>query len=48
MDGVFEKAVTAIKLALSKGFRVTVNCTLFNRSHRKRSPTSSTTRWNWA
>ncbi|GGA26056.1 adenosyl-hopene transferase HpnH [Dyella nitratireducens] len=30
MDGVFEKAVTAIKLALSKGFRVTVNCTLFN------------------
>lgn len=28
-DGVFERAVEAIKLALSKGFRVTVNCTLF-------------------
>ncbi len=30
MEGVFDKAVAAIKLALSKGFRVTVNCTLFN------------------
>jgi hopanoid biosynthesis associated radical SAM protein HpnH len=30
MEGVFEKAVAAIKLALSKGFRVTVNCTLFS------------------
>ncbi|CAG7856391.1 hypothetical protein MCAMS1_00848 [biofilm metagenome] len=28
-DGVFERAVEAIKLALGKGFRVTVNCTLF-------------------
>ncbi len=28
-DGVFERAVEAIKLALAKGFRVTVNCTLF-------------------
>jgi len=28
-EGVFERAVEAIKLALSKGFRVTVNCTLF-------------------
>lgn len=28
-DGVFDIAVDAIKLALSKGFRVTVNCTLF-------------------
>lgn len=27
--GVFERAVEAIKLALGKGFRVTVNCTLF-------------------
>lgn len=27
--GVFDRAVEAIKLALSKGFRVTVNCTLF-------------------
>ncbi|MBX6420976.1 MAG: adenosyl-hopene transferase HpnH [Nevskia sp.] len=29
-DGVFEKAVEAIKLALARGFRVTVNCTLFS------------------
>jgi len=28
-EGVFDIAVEAIKLALSKGFRVTVNCTLF-------------------
>ncbi|TRW90874.1 adenosyl-hopene transferase HpnH [Candidatus Methylobacter oryzae] len=28
-EGVFERAVEAIKLALKKGFRVTVNCTLF-------------------
>jgi hopanoid biosynthesis associated radical SAM protein HpnH len=29
-EGVFEKAISAIKLARSKGFRVTANCTLFN------------------
>lgn len=28
-EGVFDRAVEAIRLALSKGFRVTVNCTLF-------------------
>lgn len=28
-EGVFDRAVEAIKLALHKGFRVTVNCTLF-------------------
>ncbi len=28
-EGVFERAVEAIQLALSKGFRVTINCTLF-------------------
>ncbi len=28
-EGVFDLAVDAIKLALEKGFRVTVNCTLF-------------------
>ena len=28
-EGVFERAVDAIKLAISRGFRVTVNCTLF-------------------
>jgi len=27
--GVYDKAVAAIKLALEKGFRVTINCTLF-------------------
>jgi hopanoid biosynthesis associated radical SAM protein HpnH len=29
-DGVYEKAVSAIKLAKSKGFRVNINCTLFD------------------
>jgi hopanoid biosynthesis associated radical SAM protein HpnH len=29
-NGVYEKAVDAIKLAKSKGFRVSINCTLFN------------------
>jgi hopanoid biosynthesis associated radical SAM protein HpnH len=29
-EGVFDKAVDAIKLARSRGFRVTVNCTLFS------------------
>jgi hopanoid biosynthesis associated radical SAM protein HpnH len=28
-DGVFDRAVEAIKAALAKGFRVTANCTLF-------------------
>jgi hopanoid biosynthesis associated radical SAM protein HpnH len=29
-EGVFDKAVAAIALARARGFRVTVNCTLFN------------------
>ena len=29
-DGIYDKAVEAIKLAKSKGFRVSINCTLFN------------------
>jgi hopanoid biosynthesis associated radical SAM protein HpnH len=29
-DGVYERAVAAIALAKSKGFRVNINCTLFN------------------
>jgi len=29
LDGVFETAVAAIKLAKSKGFQVSINCTLF-------------------
>ncbi len=29
LDGVYETAVDAIKLAKSKGFRVSINCTLF-------------------
>jgi len=28
-EGVFERAVEAVRLALAKGFRVTINCTLF-------------------
>ena len=31
MDGVFDKAVAAIKMARERGFRVTINCTLFNK-----------------
>jgi len=30
LDGVYEKAVEAIRLAKSRGFRVAINCTLFN------------------
>ena len=29
-DGVYERAVAALKLAKAKGFRVTINCTFFN------------------
>ncbi len=29
-EGVFDKAVAAIRLARERGFRVTINCTLFN------------------
>jgi hopanoid biosynthesis associated radical SAM protein HpnH len=29
-EGVYERAVAAIRLAKSKGFRVNINCTLFN------------------
>lgn len=29
-DGVYERAVAAIKLAKAKGFRVSINCTLFD------------------
>ncbi len=29
-EGVFDKAVVAIKLALDRGFRVNINCTLFD------------------
>ena len=29
LDGVFEKCISVIKIAHKKGFRVTVNCTLF-------------------
>ena len=30
LDGTYQKAVEAIRLAKSKGFRVSINCTLFN------------------
>jgi hopanoid biosynthesis associated radical SAM protein HpnH len=32
-EGVFDKAIAAIRLARSRGFRVTANCTLFNNEH---------------
>jgi hopanoid biosynthesis associated radical SAM protein HpnH len=30
LDGVYEKAIEAIRLAKARGFRVSINCTLFN------------------
>src|SRR6202451_1945395 len=30
LEGVYDKAVAAIQLARSQGFRLTINCTLFN------------------
>lgn len=35
-EGVFDRAVKAIQLAKSKGFRVNVNCTLFNNADPER------------
>ena len=35
-DGVFDKAVEAIKVAKAKGFRVQINCTLFDTAEPKR------------
>ena len=35
-DGVFERAVEAIEQAVQRGFRVTVNCTLFNNAEPER------------
>lgn len=35
-DGVFDRAVEAIKEAVSRGFRVTVNCTLFTNASPER------------
>lgn len=35
-DGVFERAIKAIKKAVGRGFRVTINCTLFNNAEPQR------------
>jgi hopanoid biosynthesis associated radical SAM protein HpnH len=35
-NGVYDRAVAALKLAKSKGFRVTINCTLFNNADPER------------
>ena len=35
-DGVYDRAVAAIKLAKSKGFRVTINCTFFSEAQADR------------
>jgi hopanoid biosynthesis associated radical SAM protein HpnH len=34
--GVYERAIEALKLAKSRGFRVTINCTLFNNAEAER------------
>jgi len=39
-DGVYDRAVAAIRLAKSRGFRVSINCTVFERT-RSRSITAS-------
>jgi len=36
LDGVYETAVEAIRLAKSKGFQVSINCTLFNDANPER------------
>ncbi|MGE0213788.1 MAG: adenosyl-hopene transferase HpnH [Parvibaculaceae bacterium] len=36
-DGVFDRAVEAIREAVKRGFRVTVNCTLFNNASAERA-----------
>ena len=36
LDGVYETAVAAIRLAKSKGFQVSINCTLFQNADAKR------------
>ena len=36
-DGVFDKAVSAIKAARKRGFRVTINCTLFENAEAERA-----------
>jgi hopanoid biosynthesis associated radical SAM protein HpnH len=35
-QGVYDKAVAALKLAKEKGFRVTINCTIFNNAEAER------------
>ncbi|MDI2090963.1 adenosyl-hopene transferase HpnH [Commensalibacter oyaizuii] len=35
-EGVYDRAIAAIKLAKSKGFRVSINCTLFDNAEPKR------------
>ncbi|MFA5040407.1 MAG: adenosyl-hopene transferase HpnH [Bdellovibrionales bacterium] len=37
LEGAYDRAESAIKLALSKGFRVTINCTLYNTAVPKRT-----------
>jgi len=37
LDGVYDKAIEAIKLAKSKGFRTQINCTLFDGSDPERT-----------
>jgi hopanoid biosynthesis associated radical SAM protein HpnH len=35
-EGIYDKAVAALKLAKEKGFRVTINCTIFNNAEAER------------
>ena len=42
-EGVYDKAVEAIKAAKAAGFRVNINCTFFDGTDPERSRSSSTT-----
>ncbi len=46
-EGVYDRAVAAIKQALDRGFRVTINCTLFNGEDPDEVASSSTMSWRW-
>ncbi len=48
LDGVYEKAIDAIKLAKSKGFRTQINCTLFSNAIPERVAKFFDLMTNWA
>ena len=47
-DGVYERAIAAIKKVKARGFRVSVNCTLFDGADPKRVAAFLMKLWLWA